>query len=397
MKPAPAEDARRGLQAFIRAQGPADAVLEEVASLRSEESDGFKALGYGAPVRVRFRSADGAQSWVVRTANADGFGHEHPADRWASLVLARDTFGRLPRHVRPRALGVLRPSGQRVTVPDGTPFLVTEYVEGQPYARDLERAAATDRVTPRDLERAERLAQLLADTHAERVDPVLYRRALRDLVGHGEGIFGLTESYDPHDPVAPRPRLQALELNAVRWRWRLLERTERARRTHGDFHPFNVLFDDSNAVHLLDASRGGAGEPADDLCALSINYLFFALRVGVVGLGRQHGAEIVAVEVQGGLPPGGERGQEPPGDRRLAAAGAPDEPHDEAGAHARTSSTRLGSKRAPLSRRSPKDRSALRVAAVSVGYQAGLASTKARHAKKGATTCSTSPSPDARR
>lgn len=278
MKPAPAEDARRGLQAFIRAQGPADAVLEEVASLRSEESDGFKALGYGAPVRVRFRSADGAQSWVVRTANADGFGHEHPADRWASLVLARDTFGRLPRHVRPRALGVLRPSGQRVTVPDGTPFLVTEYVEGQPYARDLERAAATDRVTPRDLERAERLAQLLADTHAERVDPVLYRRALRDLVGHGEGIFGLTESYDPHDPVAPRPRLQALELNAVRWRWRLLERTERARRTHGDFHPFNVLFDDSNAVHLLDASRGGAGEPADDLCALSINYLFFALR-----------------------------------------------------------------------------------------------------------------------
>ena len=268
----------RSLEAFIRRCGPPDAVVEAVVSLRGDESDGLKAMGYGAPVRVRFRTGDGETSWVFRTANTDAFGHERGADRWASLVLARDTFGNLPRHVRPRALGVLQPDGHRVAVPEGAPFLVTEYVAGHPYARDLERAAPTEHACAFDIERAERLARYLAETHAEREAPALYRRAVRDLIGNGEGIFGLVESYAEHDPVAPRPRLQALEQHAVRWRWRLYDRAERCRRTHGDFHPFNLLFDEDGALHVLDCNRGAAGEPAADLCALSINYLFFALR-----------------------------------------------------------------------------------------------------------------------
>jgi hypothetical protein len=51
----------------------------------------------------------------------------------------------------------------------------------------------------------------------------------------------------------------------------------RARRTHGDFHPFNLLFRHGTDFSVLDCSRGAAGEPADDVTCLSINYLFFAL------------------------------------------------------------------------------------------------------------------------
>src|SRR5262249_54448100 len=43
---------------------------------------------------------------------------------------------------------------------------------------------------------------------------------------------------------------------------------------HGDFHPYNILFREGVDFSLLDASRGGVGEPADDLAALTINYVF---------------------------------------------------------------------------------------------------------------------------
>jgi hypothetical protein len=49
------------------------------------------------------------------------------------------------------------------------------------------------------------------------------------------------------------------------------------RRTHGDFHPFNVLFDAQSELALLDASRGSLGDPADDVTCMAINYPFFSL------------------------------------------------------------------------------------------------------------------------
>jgi hypothetical protein len=48
-------------------------------------------------------------------------------------------------------------------------------------------------------------------------------------------------------------------------------------RTHGDFHPFNVLFDAAGDLVLLDTSRGSAGEAADDVTCMALNYPFFAL------------------------------------------------------------------------------------------------------------------------
>jgi aminoglycoside phosphotransferase (APT) family kinase protein len=47
---------------------------------------------------------------------------------------------------------------------------------------------------------------------------------------------------------------------------------------HGDFHPFNVLFEEGLEFHLLDRSRGEWGEPADDVSCMTINYLFFSLQ-----------------------------------------------------------------------------------------------------------------------
>jgi Ser/Thr protein kinase RdoA (MazF antagonist) len=100
---------------------------------------------------------------------------------------------------------------------------------------------------------------------------------VRDLVGHGEGIFGIVDGYPDDVPGASWERLKAIESRCHEWRWRLRAREGRLHRIHGDFHPFNVLFDDDDRIGVLDTSRGSVGDPADDVVAMTINYVFFAL------------------------------------------------------------------------------------------------------------------------
>ncbi|HMA18397.1 MAG TPA: phosphotransferase, partial [Thermoanaerobaculia bacterium] len=85
---------------------------------------------------------------------------------------------------------------------------------------------------------------------------------------------------DSYPPVAfPGAEvLERVESLALRWRYRLRDRSERLRRVHGDFHPWNILFREGTDLTALDRSRGRFGDPADDVAALAINYLFFSLR-----------------------------------------------------------------------------------------------------------------------
>ncbi|HSM93231.1 MAG TPA: phosphotransferase, partial [Anaeromyxobacteraceae bacterium] len=189
-----------------------------------------------------------------------------------------------PDHVRAVAVGAIAEDGRCVSLREpGEFYLVTEWAEGVPYAEDLRRVARAGVAGPLDRARAEALARWLASLHAERWDDVdRWHRAVRDLLGHGEGIFGMVDGYPPDTPAAPPARLRAIEERCLAWRWRLRDLRRRLARTHGDFHPFNVLFPPAGAgdavrFRLLDASRGGAGDPADDLTAMALNYVFFAV------------------------------------------------------------------------------------------------------------------------
>jgi aminoglycoside phosphotransferase (APT) family kinase protein len=163
----------------------------------------------------------------------------------------------------------------------GEPYLVTAWVDGALYADDLRRVQASA-ATPRDVVRAEHLARVLLEIHAQPGShPGAYTRAIRDLLGHGEGIFGLVDAYPPD--VVPASRLRTLEEACLAWRWKLRARGDRLRRTHGDFHPFNLVFGAGGLV-LLDASRGSEGDPADDVACLTINYLFFGRGQGLADL-----------------------------------------------------------------------------------------------------------------
>jgi thiamine kinase-like enzyme len=149
------------------------------------------------------------------------------------------------------------------------------------YAEDLKRLAADGNLLPEDHVRVTSLADYLAEIHAvKQTAPDLYHRGIRDLLGHGEGVMGMTDSYPPDFSVAPPARLRAIEKRMIDWRWQLRDRTGRLSQVHGDFHPWNILFQADGDFFLLDRSRGEWGEPADDVSAMSINYIFFALQRG---------------------------------------------------------------------------------------------------------------------
>lgn len=284
-----------GLRELVgRLEPGAEVVAAEPLAPDTGKGQTRKGGGYGAPLRVTVRGAGGAlRVLVFRTAQSNVFGHDRRADRAAEMLLAWDTFGSVPDHVRALDVGTILPGGRLLSVREGGEFyLLTGFAEGRMYAEDLRALCARGEATPLDLARAEALAGWLARLHAGKVpEPDAYRRAVRDLVGHGEGIFGMVDGYGPDVPGAPPARLRRLEELALDWRWRLRGREGRLSRTHGDFHPFNVVFAEGTGTGftLLDASRGGRGDPADDLTCLSVNYAFFALvRPGswARGLGR---------------------------------------------------------------------------------------------------------------
>lgn len=263
--------------AVITAVEPLDA---DAARSELDDDDTLKSGGYGIPVRITLRVRDGSQRIVVWHAAAPSdFGHDRRSDRAQQMLLAFDTFDRIPGHVRALDVGTVLPNGQLMSLrKSGEFYLVTSWAPGLPYAEDLRRIARDGQVASLDINRCDALAGYLAALHVPaNASSALYTRAVRDLVGHGEGIFGVIDAYPPDTPSAPPDRLRGIERRAVDWRWRLRGHEARLARIHGDFHPFNVLFDEGSVFAPLDASRGCMGDPADDVTCMALNYVFFAL------------------------------------------------------------------------------------------------------------------------
>ena len=236
---------------------------------------GDKGYGYGIPLRLDYEVDGAPQRAVLESVRPGPFGHEHMADRAQLMLWAHDAFNRLPGHVRSLDVGAVRKGGELVPLGDAEElFMVAEFVDGREYADDLLRLKAVGTLAPLDVERADALCDYLVDIHrVAGPDPGLYVRRIRELVGHGECIFGVADSYPPGREV-----LEKIEHLCVAWRWKLKLRTHRLRQVHGDFHPWNILFRDGADFTALDRSRGEWGEAADDVTCLTLNYLFFSLQ-----------------------------------------------------------------------------------------------------------------------
>jgi hypothetical protein len=114
------------------------------------------------------------------------------ADRAQILPWQHRAFNRLPRHVRALDVAGFDSAGDLTSLGKIEEFcLLTEYVTGEGYFRDLERIRDGGTATALDLERADVLCDYLAGIHRRPVNqPGLYARRIRELAGHGECIMG---------------------------------------------------------------------------------------------------------------------------------------------------------------------------------------------------------------
>ena len=246
----------------------------------------------GSGFLIEVRTPTGIKSCVIKKLLSAGLGHDYPSDRAAVFLLDLDEYANLPKHVA--AIDVLaeHEDGSIRTIGGGKEYyLLMERAEGEDYFIDLAGFAHKDRLNSMDIGKIRSMAAYLSSIHAVKKDSRhLYWRKIRDTIGHGECLMGVFDTYP--DGVISYEEMSEIEKMCVDWRARLKLRAERLCQIHGDFHPGNIWFKEGKTETrgrgdaeskevdfvLLDRSRGPWGEAADDITALTTNYVFSSLR-----------------------------------------------------------------------------------------------------------------------
>lgn len=233
----------------------------------------------GAGFLIDVETREGHKSYVIKGLFPEGLGHDYPADRAGVFLLDLDEFKNLPRHVK--AIDVLSEcdDGTIKSIGGGKEYyLLMERAEGIDYFHDLREMAHKDRLDEYDIKKIEAMTSYLAEIHSvKKESKSLYWRKIRDTIGHGECLMGVFDTYP--DGTMSYQKMAEIEKMCIDWRARLKPRYRRLCQIHGDFHPGNIWFRKGEEIDfiLLDRSRGPWGEPADDITALTINYIFFSI------------------------------------------------------------------------------------------------------------------------
>jgi aminoglycoside phosphotransferase (APT) family kinase protein len=231
----------------------------------------------GAGFLVHVETVSGSQSYVIKGLFPEGLGHDYPSDRAAVFLQDLEDFNRLPRHVK--AVDVLCEKGDGTITSIGGGreyYLMMERAGGESYFQDLTEFSRKDALEKTDIEKIRTMTSYLSGIHSlKKRSRSLYWRKLRDTIGHGECLMGVFDTY-PDGSISYR-EMADIEKKCLDWRVKLKKKTARLCQVHGDFHPGNIWFQEDGNLSLLDRSRGTYGEPADDVTALTINYVFFSL------------------------------------------------------------------------------------------------------------------------
>ena len=262
----------------------------------------FKRLGsgvHGTGFLIEIETEKGRRSYVLKDLASEGLGHDYPSDRAAVFLLAHETYGKLPKHVKAVDVIALKENGSMKSIGGGVDyFMLMERGEGENYFNDLAAFSEKNSLDDRDREKIKAMTSYLAEIHTVKKDSkTLYWRKLRDTIGHGECLMGVFDTYP--DGTLSYEEMAEIEKKSIDWKSRLKPKYKRLSQIHGDFHPGNIWFTpplpplgrggkvgftpnselktDIDFV-LLDRSRGPWGDPADDITALTINYIFFSIK-----------------------------------------------------------------------------------------------------------------------
>jgi len=276
-------------------------VLKEFKDIINVEIRKLGSGVQGSGFLVQLQTKEGFRSYVVKSLLSEGFGHDYPSDRAAVFLQDLDEYAKLPNHVKAVDVLAEMEDGTVKSIGGGKEYyLMMEKVEGRDYFNDLADFAGRERLEGFDIAKIRAMASYLAGIHAmKKGSKTLYWRKLRDTVGHGECLMGVFDIYP--DGTLPYEEMADIVKRSVDWTYKLKPRHKRLSQIHGDFHPGNIWFKEAESRELrvesemkqgtsnrepeiapdfvlLDRSRGPWGEPADDLTAMTINYIFFSIR-----------------------------------------------------------------------------------------------------------------------
>ncbi len=254
----------------------------------------------GSGFLLELECSEGVKSYVIKTLLSEGLGHDYPSDRASVFLLDLDEYGNLPKHVK--AIDVLSEmdDGTIKSIGGGKEYyLLMEKADGNNYFRDLNEFSKKDHLEEVDIKKIKNMALYLSEIHSVKKDSkTLYWRKLRDTIGHGECLMGVLDTY-PEGTLSYTEMVTIIK-KSIDFIYQLKPRYKRLSQIHGDFHPGNIWF--THSTHpftlsgkgkrgdeapqpeepidfiLLDRSRGPWGEPADDITALTINYIFFSIK-----------------------------------------------------------------------------------------------------------------------
>lgn len=241
----------------------------------------------GAGFLIEMKTKEGIKSYVVKGLFPEGLGHDYPSDRAGVFLLDLDEFKNLPKHVE--AVDVLAEMGDGSIKSIGGGkeyYLLMERAEGRHYFNDLSEFSRKNKLEILDIEKIKTMTSYLAEIHSAKKDSkALYWRKIRDTIGHGECLMGIFDTYP--DGTLNYEEMAEIEKKCIDWRARLKPKFKRLCQIHGDFHPGNIWFKEVHSSQLtvdgqldfilLDRSRGPWGDAADDITALTINYIFFSI------------------------------------------------------------------------------------------------------------------------